>query len=337
MMRTRSKIARLAGWIVLISGVLFLLVQYTTLVIDCNPLIAVGSYAWLGCWFAVLTLTLSRAKWILRILSFIALLSALVSLANNLSLISRLGAYPDGVEHFNVQTQDGITLRGVRFPRGHSDVVIIAHGSSSRKEHTSIVQMAEALASDFDVIVFDFRGHGGSGGRASFGQDEVLDLDSIIRQAQQWRYRRISVVGDSMGGVVAIAEASRCRCISALVTVGSPTRLEAVSNNGLSFLRFFSHNRLTRALYRLLFHVRLGPLKPLSVLDDIQDTCLPPHLIIHGSQDPWVPVEEADIWYMIPCGPKRRVVLPGGGHSISSLERQFPDTLNAEIVRWLEP
>ena len=100
----------------------------------------------------------------------------------------------------------GCSREGMR-PRG---TVLVAHGSGGSRDHAT-PYAAFLLDAGFDVLAPDARGHGESGGFATFG---VREADDILRWAAWIRGRAphacLYAIGSSMGGAhVLMAEASR--------------------------------------------------------------------------------------------------------------------------------
>src|SRR5687768_858462 len=84
-------------------------------------------------------------------------------------------------EKFSLLTSDGIVIRGhhthlLPDRKLHTSVIIIAHGGLLSKDCFAEVLMTAWLAKHFDVMSFDFRGHGESGGAWTGDGKTVADL-----------------------------------------------------------------------------------------------------------------------------------------------------------------
>ena len=86
--------------------------------------------------------------------------------------------------------------------------MVICHGFGGNKNISGLVACAEALAGDYSVYTFDFRGHGLSGGRYTFSEREVDDLGAVLETARADGNLRLAVLGFSMGGVTALRYAA---------------------------------------------------------------------------------------------------------------------------------
>ncbi len=133
-----------------------------------------------------------------------------------------------------VVARDGVALATHRWP-GAADgasrgaTVLVVHGYA---EH---VRRYDALATDlhgagFDVIGFDLRGHGASGGRRADVEDFDIYVDDVaaVAEAVAADAPDLAVLGHSMGGAIAARFAQRgTHDLSALV-LASPYLINAV-------------------------------------------------------------------------------------------------------------
>src|SRR5437588_11948797 len=127
------------------------------------------------------------------------------AMARQLALLSR--SYRLRAERFEVTTEDGVRLAGDRL--GNADVALVfCHGFLGWHRKPRLVRFQEELARRFTVYAFDFRGHGRSGGRSSFGVDEVRDIEAVVRLARKQGKERVVTFGGSMGGIAVIRHAA---------------------------------------------------------------------------------------------------------------------------------
>jgi alpha-beta hydrolase superfamily lysophospholipase len=102
-----------------------------------------------------------------------------------------------------VDTPDHVRLHMMEFPRDGVDAVLLLPGFHRRAETPTHLAMAQRLAGHAAVYSLDFRGHGRSLGRYSFGLAEEEDVLTALRFLRAAGRERIFVVGLSMGGYVA--------------------------------------------------------------------------------------------------------------------------------------
>ena len=100
--------------------------------------------------------------------------------------------------------------------------VVLVHGLAATKDHPELVTVADALADrGLDVIAYDARGHGASGGLCTLGDLERHDVAAAVELARS-HGRPVVVVGASMGGIAVLRYAATDPDLAGVVTVSSP-------------------------------------------------------------------------------------------------------------------
>ncbi|MFN2384875.1 MAG: alpha/beta hydrolase [Thermoanaerobaculia bacterium] len=134
------------------------------------------------------------------------------------------------VAHRRARTEDGIPIVFTWWRRPSREVIVIAPGFwRVRLARENLYLANHFLRRGYDVAVLDFRGHGDSGGRYTFGAFEALDLkalaDAIV--GTEDGYSRFSVLGLSLGGSIAAGMLARWPDLPAraLAMISSPARL----------------------------------------------------------------------------------------------------------------
>ena len=203
-------------------------------------------------------------------------------------------------EHAEFTTSDGVALHGwfLRHP-DERRVVVVMHGY--RGEKSDVLGMSTALwRAGFDVLLFDFRGRGRSG-RAPFsmGLWEVSDLSAALEWVtDRVPCARIGLLGYSMGGVVAILGGADAR-VAAIVadSVFGSQREVLVHAAERDARRVFRGWIPGRAFVPAMewWHRRSG--KPgfaeIAPIDRLARLAGTPLLLIHGTRDRWIPLEQA--------------------------------------------
>ncbi len=188
---------------------------------------------------------------------------------------------------------DGVTLSGWWVDRGSDRTVIPLHGYTASRWAFYITPVVEAAARrGYNVLAFDFRAHGRSGGsRTTFGVRELEDL----RAALDWlesnhprAARGVGLVGFSMGGVVAIralAEGDRVACA---VADSPPIDMDRTGARGL---RYFAG--LPEWIYPLVKPIALllSGARAVDVMA-YAGRVKKPLLVVAGRRDPLVRIEE---------------------------------------------
>ena len=150
------------------------------------------------------------------------------------------GEYRMSYESVSFQSQDGTPLSSwYCAPEKPSAVIILCHGVDSNR--MGMMSKARLLYNaGFGVLMFDFRTRGESGGNlCTLGNLEVDDLLAAVRQVHsnpKSDALAIGVLGDSLGGAVAIMGAARESSISAVVAESPFDRLDHAIVNHFSMV-----------------------------------------------------------------------------------------------------
>src|SRR5262249_33963282 len=102
-------------------------------------------------------------------------------------------------------TVDGVRLSARRWQSSTPApaTVVIVHGFSASSKCPNVAGVAEALFEDgFDVLTYDARGHGTSGGESTLGDHEQHDVAAAVEFARE-HTPDVVLVGASMGAIAA--------------------------------------------------------------------------------------------------------------------------------------
>lgn len=220
-----------------------------------------------------------------------------------------------GVQTQFVVTSDRKKIVYDHYRSGHKNVVILAHGFFNSRKAVLLKELGEALKSDYDVVILDFRGHGQSEGLFCWTAREHLDLLAVIEEIRPY-YARIGIVGFSLGAAASIIAAAQSDAIQSLITVSAPTALEKIEYH---FLALDIENDI---LYNLIKEgrigkgIRPGPFwlkkdRPIDVVDKIQS----PILFLHGAADWIIKPWHAQALYEKTKAKKKLVTIQNGPHA----------------------
>jgi uncharacterized protein len=221
---------------------------------------------------------------------------------------------------------DGVTLRGWRCaPTGHSrGTIVYLHGiADNRGSGAGVVERFTARG--FEVIAYDSRAHGESGGEAcTYGFFEKRDLRAVLDRAQAGP---VVLIGTSLGAAVALQEAADDPRVTAVVGAETFSDLRTVATERAPF--FFTRTAIDRA-FRLAeeqANFTVADASPVAVAPRIHASVL----LIHGDADVDTPPSHSRRVFAALTGSKRLILVPGAGHNASLRS----DIWN-EIDRWLE-
>ncbi len=194
-----------------------------------------------------------------------------------------------------VRTEDGVLLDTLRLGRLPERGVILCHGFGGNKNIRGLVALAQELSLDYTVYTFDFRGHGLSPGKSTFGYREVLDLKAVVGLARGDGNRRLAALGFSMGGVVVIRYAALYGGLDSALAVSVPADLRTARAPGARLIRLLMGNPLGRLVARLRYRVAVDPAwkRQASPAELAPLTAPCPLTVIQGEDDYIFEVEQA--------------------------------------------
>ncbi len=259
----------------------------------------------------------------------------------------------DDPQQRTLLTGDGVRISAVHWPgisplgqaAGPSTAVVVAHGFGGSLGRPILGTVLDRFAGHgLGVLGFDFRGHGRSAGRCTLGDREVQDLTAVIAWARVLGYRRVAVVGFSMGASVAVRTAGLVGGVDAVVSVSGPAFWYYRGTIIMRRLHWAVDHRAGRAYIRSILRTRLDdeqwptppPMPPVEAAALIAPT---PLLIVHGTADAFFPLEHPRALYAAAqCGtsrsggPQPQLWMEPFGHA----EAAAPGPLLDRIASWIE-
>lgn len=224
-----------------------------------------------------------------------------------------------------VMTEDGKRISFFHLKGGFDKVVVIAHGFYNNKDTFLFRRMADAFSKEYDVIVFDFRGHGKSSDVFTWTALEQKDLRAITAYAKENKYAKIGVIGFSLGAAIALVEASCQKSIDSVIAVSSPADLGSIN------YRFWKKDMWADLMLNLGMKGRgkgvrpgspsLQKIRPIDIVDKISPT---PVLFIHGEKDWLVKLSHSQLLFDGAKNPKALTIVKDGGHAERIFDA-FPD------------
>ena len=221
-------------------------------------------------------------------------------------------------EPVRFQATDGVWLAGWKIARDPQQPwIILCHGLGANR--ADVLDIAAGLAqAGQNLLLFDFRAHGESQGRAtSFGWVEQRDLQgalAFLGKQPDVPERPYGILGISMGGAVAIMVAARDERIGAIAVDSSYTDLEASIGHHLKLLYHLPRYPFlwfAGSAYRLRFGVWPSRMAPINEIAWISPR---PVLIIQAEADPRMPPDQTRALIEAAREPKHLWIVPGTEH-----------------------
>ncbi|MEV7403650.1 alpha/beta fold hydrolase [Streptomyces sp. NPDC091267] len=270
-----------------------------------------------------------------------------------------------------LRADDGVLIEAVYDPCTADDgagaaageagtAIVVAHGFTGSVDRPAVRRAAGVFSQRAAVVTFSFRGHGGSGGRSTVGDREVLDLAAAVAWARSLGHRRVVTVGFSMGGSVVLrhgalytapaAEAEGVRSVAAhggrtearegahvdaVVSVSAPARWYYRGTAPMRRLHWVVTRPTGRLVGRYGFRTRIDrndwdPV-PLSPVDAVPHIAPAPLLIVHGDRDPYFPLDHPRMLAAAAADGAAELWLERGmGHA----ENAADETLLTRIADW---
>jgi uncharacterized protein len=211
-------------------------------------------------------------------------------------------------------------------------MVVLGHGLTGNKDRPLLVAIAEGLAEKgWPCLRVSFSGNGESEGRfeESTISKETGDLLSVLKMVPQ--EKRIAYVGHSMGAAVGVTKASRGLAIQSLVSLAGMVHTADFLKKEFGDVTPDEGN---------MWDEEGCPLST-AFMEDLQEIgslvaraaeVRPPWLLIHGTADDVVPIQDSlDAFDSARCE-KKLICIPDAGHVFG--EESYPVIVDA-IDGWL--
>jgi pimeloyl-ACP methyl ester carboxylesterase len=251
-------------------------------------------------------------------------------------------AVPEAVS-FALTTPDGVRITMDEYHRDSGrPVIVVCHGFFQNRRTPRFLSIARAmLECGFNVVTFDFRGHGHSRGWYTFGRREPADLRTVLERVRP-HYPAVGLLTFSMGASIAIRllgghSGHDRRWADALIAVSAVSDLNLVTPWRVWWpgaLRSGWRQLGTRRRFR---GVELHYGKP-RALDAIERVSPVPVLFVHSEHDWLIPLEHGQQLHERARNPKHLVMLPGRGHAEELIEERREQLISLSrewFDRWL--
>lgn len=210
---------------------------------------------------------------------------------------------PPGAEEVWFETSDGVRLYGWLFratSRPAPATIVYFHGNGGNLSYCGWV--GESFkARGFDVLLFDYRGYGRSGGSMEDERGLYADADAaydFVTKGRGVPAREVVLYGQSLGTAAAADVASRREC-GALVLESGLTSAADMAGEVIPWLPRFVRGLTRNKLDSVGKLPRVG--------------C--PVFVAHGDRDEIIPVAHGRGLFEAAPEPKRLHVVEGAGHN----------------------
>jgi uncharacterized protein len=246
--------------------------------------------------------------------------------------------YQIGYEEVYFHGRDGMPLVGWWIPCEHSiGTVIMCHGRAGSMDGDTR-QMVPLHNAGFSVLMFDFRGHGHSGGQwVTMGMYEKEDLLGAVDYLLEKRgIKKVGVLGFSMGAATALISAALSERIAVIVADSSFGRLKWTMAAHLrerhvpDFIARVFVNSIV-ALASIETEGRIDHTDPIRWTVHIGPR---PILFIYGEDDCLVSLRDVDRMVTLAEGPTEVWYAEDANHR--EAYSKYPDEYNARVVAWFK-
>jgi pimeloyl-ACP methyl ester carboxylesterase len=196
-------------------------------------------------------------------------------------------------------TDDDLTIKGRLFGSGETAVVFAHMYPNDQQAWWPFA--GEAAGRGYAALTFDFRGYGETGGSKDIAHID-RDLAAAVRYLREEGYKRVILVGASMGGTAALKVAARDEfkgLVAGVVAVSAPQAFQG-----------------------------------LVARDDVADIKVP--MLFVASQGDGVAFESLEAFYERATGPKQQQVYSGNAHGTGLLEGEHAAEFKALLFDFFQ-
>ncbi|MBN3039896.1 MAG: alpha/beta fold hydrolase [Candidatus Omnitrophica bacterium] len=236
-----------------------------------------------------------------------------------------------------LQTKDKAKIAYYHYKGDNDKLVVIAHGFYNSKDAVVLQELAKILCADYDVIMFDFRGHGKSTGLFSWMSKENNDLETVIDYARKKNYKKTGLISFSIGASISINTLSKSNDLDALICVSPVSEFSQIDYNfwalnwqeDLVYTLFNSEGRTGKG-------VRPGAfwLKKEKPIDNVSKLKIPT-LFIHGLKDWVIAPRHSKELYEKTTAVKKLLMIENGPHA-EYMMKDFKDIFIKEVKDWFK-
>ena len=235
----------------------------------------------------------------------------------------------------------GDQLVGILNKKSSRNIVILCHGFTTDKNSSKMVAIKNKLH-DVSSFRFDFYAHGESEGNfenitVTEGVDDIL---CAIKYLKKLGYKNIGLIGSSFGGLCSIMAASKTNELSYLGLISPVSDWEDAKrkSSGEKYLLDWQKKGYTLHTKADGKKIKLGIALFKDFRNNIAYTVAEkikiPTLIIHGTADKSVPIDQSLKLFKMLQGEKQFVKISVGDHKFTN-KADFDHCINS-VVDFIE-
>lgn len=221
--------------------------------------------------------------------------------------------------------------------------ILIIHGFGGGTYDEEYLANNLELRRNFDVFTFTLPGHEGPF-KAMKEQDWINKTEDMINFLIENNYKKIYVIGHSMGGVLAARLASKHKEVKKLVLLAAAFRYLEFKEDNVDVIKSIKKTPELIKDYKEEFISRIVKMPPnaikefMKTIKDNEKTLKNiniPTLIIQGTEDCLVPPETLEyIYNEIPTNKKYKILIDGVNHDIFRSKKKI--IITQEIIKFLK-
>ena len=208
------------------------------------------------------------------------------------------------MEELSFKTPAKVKISGIIERASTDKIVILCHGFRSSKDSSTNLSLADCLKQKgISTYRFDFFSHGNSQGEPEdlTVSEMISEILSAIEVVKREGFKKIALVGSSLGGLASAVAASRTSELNLVVLKcpvseyyqkflqeHGPRELDHWKKTGHKFFPGHEENEVFKLNYSFI-----SDIKNINAYDSAFNIKVPV-LIIHGDADALVPVEQSE-------------------------------------------
>ena len=212
------------------------------------------------------------------------------------------------------------------------NMVVLGHGVTGNKDRPFVIALAwELAASGLFAFRFSFSGNGDSEGRFTDStiSKEVDDLGVVLDILKDYS---VCYVGHSMGGAVGVLRAIRDDRIKLLVSLAGMVHTKVFAETEFGDVTpdaGFKWDELDCPLSQAY----VDDLTQIDTVVDRASQITMPWLLVHGTEDDVVPIQESREIFHKANEPKKLIEIEAGNHVFSDAAS---GVMLTKVVNWIE-